>query len=78
MDERIRELKPAAFLFDLDGTLIDSEMLWARAIVGWLADYGEAASLDDIATLVFGHSWFDIHAALLDRLFGAGGTWEVK
>ena len=67
MDERIRELKPAAFLFDLDGTLIDSEMLWARAIVGWLADYGEAASLDDIATLVFGHSWLDIHAALLER-----------
>ena len=67
MDERIRELKPAAFLFDLDGTLIDSEMLWARAIVGWLADYGEAADLDDIATLVFGHSWFDIHAALLER-----------
>ncbi len=67
MDERIRKLKPAAFLFDLDGTLIDSEMLWARAIVGWLADYGEAADLDDIATLVFGHSWFDIHAALLER-----------
>ena len=67
MDERIRKLKPAAFLFDLDGTLIDSEMLWARAIVGWVADYGEAAPLDDIATLVFGHSWLDIHAALLDR-----------
>jgi len=67
MNERIRELKPAAFLFDLDGTLIDSEMLWARAIVGWLADYGVAASLDDIATLVFGHSWLDIHAALLER-----------
>ena len=67
MDERIRELKPAAFLFDLDGTLINSELLWARAIVGWLADYGETAALDDIATLVFGHSWLDIHAALLER-----------
>ena len=67
MNERIQKLKPAAFLFDLDGTLIDSEMLWARAIVEWLADYGAAAPLDDIATLVFGHSWFDIHAALLER-----------
>ena len=67
MDERIRKLKPAAFFFDLDGTLIDSEMLWARAIVEWLADYGAAAPLDDIATLVFGHSWFNIHAALLER-----------
>jgi len=67
MDRQILKLKPAAFLFDLDGTLIDSEMLWARAIVGWLADYGVSAALDDIAALVFGHSWFDIHAALLER-----------
>ena len=67
MNKRIRKLRPAAFLYDLDGTLIDSEMLWARAIVGWLADYGETADLNDIVTLVFGHSWFDIHAALLER-----------
>ena len=67
MKETILKLNPVAFLFDLDGTLIDSEILWARAIVGWLADYGEATNLDDIATLVFGHSWFDIHAALLER-----------
>ena len=67
MIEKILELKPAAFLFDLDGTLIDSEMLWAKAIVGWLADYGAAAELNDIAALVFGHSWLDIHAALLER-----------
>jgi len=73
MDERIRELKPAAFFFDLDGTLTDSEMLWARAIVGWLADYGETATLDDIATLVFGHSWLDIHAALQERFPMLGG-----
>lgn len=65
--ERIRELHPAAFLFDLDGTLIDSEMLWARAIVGWLADNGIAAETNAIAALVFGHSWRDIHASLLEH-----------
>ena len=48
IDPRLTDLKPEAFLFDLDGTLIDSEMLWARAIVGWLADYGVAASSGDI------------------------------
>lgn len=63
----LTELDPAAFLFDLDGTLIDSEMLWARAIVGWLADQGIAAETNDIAALVFGHSWIDIHSSLLDR-----------
>ena len=51
-------------LFDLDGTLIDSEMLWARAISEWLADHGQKAEPDAIANIVFGHSWLDIHAAL--------------
>ncbi len=57
-------MTPAAFLFDLDGTLIDSETLWARAISEWLADHGQNASPDAIAKLVFGHSWLDIHAAI--------------
>lgn len=57
-------MKPSAFLFDLDGTLIDSEMLWARAISEWLADHGQKAEPDAIANIVFGHSWLDIHAAL--------------
>ena len=65
--KRILELKPEAFLFDLDGTLIDSEMLWARAIVGWLAEHDIAADTDDIAALVIGHSWLDIHASLHER-----------
>ncbi len=64
---RLAGLKPAAFLFDLDGTLIDSEMLWARAIVEWLADYGYAADVNDIAAIVVGHSWLDIHATILER-----------
>ena len=65
--KRILELEPAAFLFDLDGTLIDSEMLWARAIVGWMATYSVKAEVNTIAAFVFGHSWLDIHAALLER-----------
>lgn len=65
--KRILELKPEAFLFDLDGTLIDSEMLWSRAIVDWMAAYGVKAEVNATAALVFGHSWFDIHTALLER-----------
>ena len=60
-------MSPAAFLFDLDGTLIDSEMLWTRAIVDWLADRGQQTTPEAFAPLVFGHSWLDIHAALLER-----------
>ena len=59
---------PAAFLFDLDGTLVDTEMLWARAISMFLADRGADMPPNDLAALVFGHSWFDIHSEL-HRLF---------
>ena len=65
--DRIIKLKPAAFLFDLDGTLIDSEMLWSRAIVSWLAEKGVQAELNEVASLVFGHSWIDIRASLQER-----------
>ena len=57
-------MKPAAFLFDLDGTLIDSELLWARAIVDWLADCGQKTTVEAFAPLVFGRSWLDIHATI--------------
>ena len=60
-------MKPAAFLFDLDGTLIDSEMLWTRAIVDWLADQGQHTTVDAFAPLVFGHSWLDIQSTLHER-----------
>ena len=55
-------MKPLAFFFDLDGTLIDSEMLWAKAISACLADHGLDAPADMLAPIVFGHSWPDIHA----------------
>lgn len=57
-------MKPAAFLFDLDGTLIDSELLWAQAIVDWLADHGQSTTVDAFAPIVFGHSWIDIHSTI--------------
>lgn len=61
-------MKPAAFLFDLDGTLVDTEFLWAQAIVNMLAAHGEKTTCDVIAPIVFGHSWLDIHATI-QKLF---------
>ena len=60
-------MKPAAFFFDLDGTLLDTEALWTEAIVEWLADRGAKSTVDEIAPLVFGHSWLDIQATLHER-----------
>lgn len=49
-----------AFIFDLDGTLIDSERLWCKAMFQMLA--GRGISVTDTYTydLVFGRSWHDI------------------
>ncbi len=71
-------MKPAAFLFDLDGTLVDSEMLWARAIVDWLADRGQQATTKAIAPLVFGRSWLDIHATIHAAFPGLGRQTPIE
>ena len=60
-------MKPAAFLFDLDGTLLDTEALWTEAIVEWLADRGAKTTVGEVAPLVFGHSWLDIQATLHEK-----------
>ena len=57
-------MKPAAFLFDLDGTLLDTESLWVKAIVEWLADRGAAMTEESLAPIVIGHSWIDIQDIL--------------
>lgn len=57
-------MKPAAFLIDLDGTLVETELLWARAIVDWLAERGQTTTVEAFAPVIFGHSWPDIHAAI--------------
>ena len=70
-------MKPAAFLFDLDGTLIDSEGAWARAIVSWLAAHGQQAECSEILALIFGHSWPDVDA-LVHAKFPALGAVHLK
>jgi beta-phosphoglucomutase-like phosphatase (HAD superfamily) len=51
-----------ACIFDLDGTLIDSEILWVEAIEVALARKELAMARDDVAALVYGRSWPDIYA----------------
>jgi len=55
-----------AACFDLDGTLVDTELLWARATFDYLGDLGCAPlEFDELAALVYGHAWSFIHARLV-------------
>ncbi|MDD3695897.1 MAG: HAD family phosphatase [Lentisphaeria bacterium] len=50
----------SGYIFDLDGTLIDSEGVWARCIYMALAAAGAELSHSDILALDFGRSWEEL------------------
>jgi sugar-phosphatase len=56
-----------AFLFDLDGTLIDSETIWVKAVGRALRDSEHEWSAADLSVLVYGRSWLDIFAEVRRR-----------
>ena len=60
-------MKARAFLFDLDGTLIDSETLWARALLDYLKDLGCVIAWPEMLKIVFGRSWIDIYHDIIRR-----------
>lgn len=67
-------MKPAAFLFDLDGTLVDTEAVWARAIVDFIAGKGGQATAEQLLPLIVGRNWLDIHRALHEQFPMLGET----
>ncbi len=50
-----------AFIFDLDGTIVDTELLWADAMFAYLKDCGCDCDRHNILEIVYGRSWLDIH-----------------
>ncbi len=50
-----------AVIFDLDGTIVDTEMLWAEAMHNYLTDLGCTCSKEAVLEIVYGHSWVDIY-----------------
>ena len=67
-------MKPAAFLFDLDGTLVDTEALWTRAIVDFVLSRGGKTDFDDVLPSVIGRNWLDIDRNLHERFPELGDT----
>ena len=60
-----------AIIFDMDGTLIDSEVLWVEAIELALLDRGVPVTREEMSALVYGRSWSDIYVDIEARYPGA-------
>ena len=60
-------MTPRAFIFDLDGTLVDTELLWADAMCAYLAGRRCQCSRETVLEIVFGRSWSDIYLMLVAR-----------
>ena len=56
-----------AFFFDLDGTLLDTEVLWVQALRAYLLAHGTACTPEEATVLVYGRSWNDIYAEIAQR-----------
>lgn len=70
----MREARPEAFLFDLDGTLIDTELLWTRSIVDFLASRGAGATVEELLPNVIGRNSLDINRYLHETYPQIGET----
>ena len=71
-------MKPAAFLFDLDGTLVDTEKVWARAMVDLVVAHGGRTSVGAILPMVVGRNWLDIDRALHARFPELGDSTPMQ
>ncbi|NMA48127.1 MAG: HAD family phosphatase [Lentisphaerae bacterium] len=56
-----------AFIFDMDGTLIDSEQVWIEAIHDALRARNVAVDIAEVARMEYGRSWQDIFAEIKAR-----------
>lgn len=65
-----------AFLFDLDGTLLDSEILWVEALEMYMAENGVPVSHEEALEIVYGVSWDDIFVVVARRYPGIAAHLE--
>ncbi len=54
------------YIFDLDGTLVDTEILWVRAVREYLEDRTRPVSQEEALQIVYGKAWSDVRNTILD------------
>ena len=57
----------SAYLFDLDGTLIETESLWTTAVHQWIREQGKEIDYATVNAWVLGRSWPSICETIFDR-----------
>ena len=56
-----------AYFFDLDGTLVDTEILWVEATELLAADMGYSLDRETALSLVYGISWPGVYDGLVQK-----------
>jgi beta-phosphoglucomutase-like phosphatase (HAD superfamily) len=56
-----------AFIFDMDGTLMDSDILWVKAIHKYLIDNNCNIAEDEAMDMAYGKSWHSIYENITKR-----------
>ena len=64
---------PALALFDIDGTLFDSERVWAEALALAMEELGERQRPERLMALIYGMAWPDAWRTLRDAFPDALG-----
>lgn len=71
-------MTPKAFLFDFDGTLVDTEASWVRAIVDLVVTRGGRTCFSRIMPAVMGRNWLDIDRFLHEKFPMLGDTTPMQ
>jgi beta-phosphoglucomutase len=63
-----------AAIFDLDGTLLDTEIIWVEGTYQYLQQRGFAITRDAVLGIVYGRSWRQVYADIVSRFPRLGVT----
>jgi len=54
-----------AYIFDMDGTLLDSEIVWVQAVEEFMRAKGAPVSREEAVSIVYGKSWHDVYTEIV-------------